>query len=123
MCKKSLRLAQREMAETFVDEAAEKAKFLVNREWRGPGDVDNAMRRVEQRYGVSYAALWALRYRRPKDILMSVYTRITEAYNAELDRQRRLLDHEFAASKAGINPNLARAADFVGRPEDEGTLE
>lgn len=108
------------MSETFVDEAAEKAKYLVHREWRGPGDMDNAMRRVEQRYGVAYSALWALRYRKPKDILMGVYTRIVHAYDAELDRQRRLLDHEFAAAKAaGVSKIAISAADFVGRPETE----
>lgn len=124
MGKLLLRNCKRAMSVSFVEEAAEKAKYLVHREWRGPGDINNAMRRVEQRYGVEYRALWSLRYRKPKDILMSVYVRITEAYDAEIGRQRRLLDHEFAtARKAGVAEGFIGAARSLGRPEDEGEVK
>lgn len=55
----------------IVDSAANMARDLVQREARGPGDLENAMRRIEARYGVPYATLWSLRYRKPKDIMAS----------------------------------------------------
>lgn len=87
MCKKFLRSA-------FVEEAAEKARWIIRFEARGPGDLENAMRRIEQRYGVPYGALWSLRYRPPPDILTSVYMRICEAHAAEVERQRKLIEQE-----------------------------
>lgn len=104
----------------FVDDAATKARWLVQREVRGPGDLDNAMRRVEARYGVSFSTLWSLRYRRPKDIFTSAYIAILNAYEAECERQRKLLEHEQAITKAktGVSAHLARAASALGHPKD-----
>lgn len=93
-------------AETFVEEASSKAQWLVQREVRGPGDLPQAMRRIEARYGVPYATLLSLRYRKPRDILISVYVRICEAHRAECERQKRLIEHEAA---------VANARTWVGR--------
>jgi len=87
-------------AEIFVSEASTKASWLVQREARGPGDLPNAMRRLEARYGIPYSTLLCLRYRKPRDILISVYVRICEAHRAECERQKRLLEHEAAMSTA-----------------------
>lgn len=99
MSKKSLREAQMDSA-GLVDQAAEWSNALVQREARGPGDLPNAMERIERRYGVPYSAMWALRYRRPKDILASVYFRLHAAYQAECERQRKVLEHELAITEA-----------------------
>lgn len=100
------------MSAALVEEARLKARWLTQREARGPGDIENAMRRIEARYGVPYALLWALRYRPPKDMLVSPYVRLCNAYEAECTRQRRLLDHEESITKAktGIGAALVRAA-------------
>lgn len=113
MCKKFL--PRSPMSTAFVDEAADKAKWLVHREMRGPGDLENAMRRVETRYGIPFGALWALRYRKPKDIMTSVYVGIVAAHDAECDRQMKLLEHERTITKAktGIAARLVRAADAL----------
>lgn len=103
MRKKLSRASQRELAVSatnFVEEASEKASWLVRREVRGPGDLLPAMTRIESRYGIPYSVLWALRYRKPRDLLVSTYARIIAAYDAECERQRRLLDHEQAVKKA-----------------------
>lgn len=84
----------------FVDEAAGWAKALTQREARGPGDIENAWRRLEARYGISYGVFWALRYRKPQDIFTSVYSRLQDAYRAECERQMRMLAHEIEITKA-----------------------
>jgi len=52
MCKDRLR--SREMsAAAFVDQARDWAREIVNADVRGPGDLENAMRRVESRFGIT----------------------------------------------------------------------
>lgn len=106
MFKKPLRDAQMSEA-VYVDQAAEWARTLIARETRGAGDTENAMRRLEARYGVSYNFLWALRYRKPKGVLTSLYFRLRDAYQAECDRQMRLLAHEIQITKAITGPDNA----------------
>jgi hypothetical protein len=107
-------------AATFVDSAGKLASYLVAREMRGPGDVDNAMRRLEARYGVPYQALWNLRYRRPKEIAAHVYAGIISAYDAQCEQQAKRLEHERAVTKAkgSISEAFVRAAD-AALSEDE----
>lgn len=107
-------------AAIFVDSAAEMAGKLVAREMRGPGDIPNAMRRIEARYGVPAETLRSLRYQKPKTILAHVYARIAAAYEAEIERQHRLLDHERSITKAknGFAAALVRTADALARKED-----
>lgn len=117
-----LKSEQKRMSPTvFVDQASEWANHLVRRESRGPGDVENAMRRIEARYGVPYSVLWALRYRRPKDLTVSVYAHLHAVYMAEIDRQQRLLEHErsITEAKTWLGRALVRAAGPLGSSDDE----
>ena len=87
--------------ETVVDEAAGWAETLLQRTYRGPGDtIEAATYRAEQKYGVPAQTFWALRYRRPKDILASVYRTLQAAYEAECGRQEARLRHELEMAKA-----------------------
>lgn len=106
------RLSLRETQKTVVAEATEIANFLTHREARGNGDTENAMRRLEARYGVPFATFWALRYRKPKDIAGSILTMLRAAYQAECERQRKLLEHEIEIARArGLSSSpLVRAA-------------
>jgi hypothetical protein len=79
-------------AATFVDSAGKLASYLVAREMRGPGDVDNAMRRLEARYGVPYQALWNLRYRRPKEIAAHVYAGLSQPMTPNASNRRSALN-------------------------------
>ena len=108
----------------YVDDAADSVSWLIRRESRGPRDLENAMRRLEARYGIPYAVLWSLRYRKPKDILVSVYARIKDAHEAEINRQRSLLEHEQSITKAKtkIGAFLNRAANSLASEKD-GDLE
>ena len=50
----------------------------------------------------SRSLIWALRYRPPKDILMGAYLSVRNAYLADCERQKRLLEHEIAITKAAL---------------------
>jgi hypothetical protein len=104
----------------LVDEAAAWARELTLREARGPGDRENAWRRLEARYGITFGAFWSLRYRRPKAILASLYLRLRAAYAAECERQRRKLEHEIAITRATAGPDhpAVVAAQIVVGEED-----
>lgn len=105
MSKKSLRGDV--MSDISVDQATQWARELTQRECRGPGDLPNAWRRLEARYGVPAQTFWSLRYRRPKDLLASIYLQLRAAYQAECERQMRRLEHELAITKALAGPDHA----------------
>ena len=107
-------------AEIFVTEASQKAAWLVQREARGPGDLPNAMRRLEARYGIPYSTLVSLRYRKPRDILISVFVRICEAHRAECERQKRLIEHEAAVANARtwVGRSVVAEAEALDRQDD-----
>lgn len=88
--KRNLRTAQM----TSVDLARNYADRLVLREARGPGDMEEAMRRVEAKTGIGFSTLWGLRYRPPKTIDVSVFQRVRGAYLALCERQLATLKHE-----------------------------
>ena len=124
MCKRSLqkiKTGSREVSVNAVDEAASWANDLVMSEARHSRDIDGAMRRVEARCGVSHGALWALRYRKPKDILMGTYNAIRCAWIAEKQRQYSKLKLELEAAKAaGISGDTVDAAEALVAKVEEG---
>ena len=97
-------------ADHLVSEAKGWSAQLLARVHYGPGDtVEAAMYRAEQKYGVPAYAFWQLRYRKPKDILVSVYMGLKAAYEAECGRQEARLRHELELVKA-LPSTPARAA-------------
>ncbi|WP_342711530.1 hypothetical protein AAFG13_06720 [Bradyrhizobium sp. B124] len=86
----------------YLDEAVKWSKDLTKMRVRGPGDTERAMRSIEREYGVEYGVLWRLRYRRSqlKDIGVTAYMRLKAAYQAECQRQLRMLKHEIAITEA-----------------------
>lgn len=109
------------MSDVFVSNATEWANELVRRESRGPGDYENAMRRLEKRYNIPWQILWRLRHGRIKDIYVSLYVRLQAAYQAECERQMRLLAHEIEIAKAkglAASPAVAKAVALVGKMEE-----
>lgn len=110
-------------ADALVADARDWANKLVLRESRGPGDTENAMRRLAARYGgLDYGALWGLRYRPPKRIFADVYFALAAAYQAECERQQRLLQHDIATTKAiagARNSAVVAAEAVVGAPDSK----
>lgn len=114
MDKKPLR--ERQMSDVaLVERAASWADALLKLESRGPGDLDNAMRRLARKTGVSYATFWKLRYRRPKDVFASVYFSLLAAYEAEHKRQLERLTHELELTRAiaGADCRAVRSAEAL----------
>lgn len=119
MCKFCLRRWQMS-ASAFVDQSRAMARDIVNADVRGPGDLENAMRRVEARFGIPFSALWALRYRPPKDIGVSIYARLQAAHESVREAQMRKFTDEYERAKAasGADAPLVRAAAaLVGKDE------
>ena len=106
---------------TGVADARAWANELIRRESRGPGDTENAMHRLETRYGIPWRTFWQLRYRPPSDVFVSVYLKLKTAYEAECARQERLLQHERHVTKAAFVAfeALGSAAADVVRQEDD----
>lgn len=117
MCKKALRDGM-----TYVDQATEWAKELTRSEARGPGDMENAWRRLEARYGVPWRVFWQLRYRKPSDMLVTVYARLQLAYAAECERQMRRLEHETRVARQLSVDLTTTDADVVANPSPAQSL-
>lgn len=84
-----------------VGEAKGWANRIIAANHRGPGDtVDAAMHRAAVKHGLDPKLLWRLRYRTPKDMLVSSWKRIQAAYDAECERQEAKLRHELEITKA-----------------------
>ena len=103
----------------YLDQAATWSKDLTRMKARGPGDTENAMRRIEREYGIDYGFLWSLRYRRErlKIISLSVYEGIRAAYRAECAAQMRKLENDIKRTEeiAGSNSNSVVAAKALLR--------
>lgn len=83
-----------------VEAATEYVRTMVQRESRGPGDLDNAMNRIEARYGLPFWTLWHLRKGRAKGIEASMLARIRAAYLDMCHRQASNLLHEIEVEAA-----------------------
>lgn len=110
-----------------VDEAAGWAEALVKLAHQGPGDtVEAARHRASRKTGLPETVFWKLRYRRPKDILASVYFALKEAYEAECERQEARLRHELEMTKrmlgdaASTNPVVAEVEAALAAPSPAG---
>lgn len=98
------------MSDAVVTQASTWADALLSKVHRGPGDtIDAAMFRAEAKYGIPANVFWTLRYRRPKDILASVYLRLQAAYQAECDRQEARLRHEINLTKQVMGDDATEA--------------
>lgn len=104
-----------------VSEAKEWASAMVLREMRSPGDMENAMHRLESRYGFPWRIFWNLRYRPPADVLVGVWRQLKTAYELECERQERLLAHErhIAEAKALAFEAVRGPLPDVDQPEGD----
>lgn len=96
ICKQPLRKTQM----SSVEVASGYVNRMVLREARGPGDTEDAMRRVEARTGIGFSTLWSLRYRKPKSIDRDLFQRIRGAYLTLCERQLASLKHELSVEVA-----------------------
>jgi hypothetical protein len=109
--KDPLHPVQKQMTDvTAVDRAETWVDWLVRREHRGPGDtIDAARLRAARKHRLPERILWALRYRKPKQICADLYLSIESAVAAEVKRQEARLEQELAITKA-LAPTADRLA-------------
>jgi len=94
-----------------VEAATDYVRTMVQRESRGPGDIDNAMSRLEQRYGLNFWSLWYLRKGKAKTVEASLLARIKAAYLDMCQRQASNLLHEIEVEAASGNDTDTDLAD------------
>jgi LPS sulfotransferase NodH len=101
LCRRTTKSMTDATADIGVEQARGWANKLIAAHHRGPGDtVDAAIHRAAVKHGLDPKSLWRLRYRTPKDMLLSTWARIKEAYEAECERQEARLRHELEITKA-----------------------
>lgn len=81
------------------DEARRLVNELLRLESRGSGDLEAAMRRLANRYGLPWRTFWNLRYRKQKDVFVGVLRTLREAHAAEAQRHIKRLRHELTIAK------------------------
>lgn len=99
-----------------VEQARKLHNDLVAREMRGPGDTENAMRRLEARFGLDFGKQWSLRYRRPRSIAVDFFTDLRGAWLSTLERSVR---RDLARIRTEISkePSDARLASLEAEAE------
>jgi transcriptional regulator of met regulon len=108
-------LSDRQMSgAVYTDQAIQWSRELTRMRSRGHGDTDNAMRDVASVYKLDYSTLWRMRYRRDqiKDIGVTIYMRLLNAYRTERARQAQLNAQEERIA--------AKLAESLFAAEDEG---
>lgn len=104
--------SRKDLPPMSVEAATEYVRTMVQRESRGPGDLDNAMSRIEAKYGLPFWTLWHLRKGKAKTVEASLLARIRGAYLDMCQRQASNLLHEIemeAAAGDDTDLDLAEA--------------
>lgn len=93
-----------------VEAATEYVRRMTKLESDGPGDIDNALRRIGAKFGLGFWTLWHLRKGKAKSIDSTIYARIRSAYLELCATKARNLLHEInieAAAGDDSNRDLA----------------
>lgn len=101
MCRETKRL-EREMSSAEM--AAGYVRRMVETETRGWGDTDNALARLEMKYGLPYWSLNNLRTGRAKTVEATLFNRIKTAFADQCARHAARLLHEAEMAMA-VNPD------------------
>lgn len=89
---------EREMSS--ADVASDYVRRMVEQESKGWGDQENALSRLEARYGLPFWSLNHIRTGRAKTVEAGLFARIRGAYLDLCERQITKLQHEVAVEKA-----------------------
>ncbi len=114
------------MSMDSIAAAKEMSSFLLAKEFRGPGDtIDAAAYRLEGRYGIPAAITIRLRRTEVKDMFLSSFFPILNAYLAVMSKMEAAADRMEKTYEekrdSAVDPRIVRLADFIrGREEKEG---
>jgi hypothetical protein len=101
-CRESQHQAHQEREMSSVDMAGQASSFvrrMVENETRGWGDTDNALNRLEAKYGLPFWSLQNLRTGRAKTVEASLFNRIKAAFVDHCGKQAARLLHEADMAK------------------------
>jgi hypothetical protein len=84
--------------------ASDYVRQMIHREARGPGDYENAMTRLEAKYGIGFWTLDHLRKNKAKTCEVSMFARIRAAFADHCGRQAARLLEEAKTAQA-VEPN------------------
>lgn len=106
--------------------AARIGRRLIEIEYRGHGDLEAAMHRLEAKTGLSFwtwKAWWNAQSKPvPQTVLSDTWARLVAFYQLEVSRQKRRFEEELAEAQAlgrdETNSALVRQAVHLAREED-----
>lgn len=111
------------MSVEYVSESKRMAEVILQRVHRGPGDtVEAAMHRAERLYGVPAAWLHRLRYREIKDMPVSAFAALFNAYRAACEAGERAYEEERKLADAR-NSKMGWLAAVVAGPSSKTTAD
>jgi hypothetical protein len=99
--------------EKYLEQAAEMAAALEEREMQAAHSRPRARESVERKYGIPASLLHSLRHRPPKTIAADIFDRLLGAVESQAAEQIRNLENEIAsvmARRLGANDRRLRAA-------------
>jgi hypothetical protein len=106
-----------------VDLAIDYARKAVQTEARGPGDLEDAMRRLEATTGVGYWTWWGLWNKRRKLVDHDLFQRVRGAYldlcKRQLSKAQHVLAIEAAKGSADDLQDLAAEARALAAKIEE----
>lgn len=85
--------------------AAEYVRKMVARETAGNGDVENAVRRLARKHGLSFWQIMHLRAGRAKSITVDAFTSIRRAYLEYCEAEIRALQREIERDRDRYEDN------------------
>lgn len=85
--------------------ASEYVRKMVARETAGNGDVENAVRRLARKHGLSFWQIMHLRAGRAKSITVDAFTSIRRAYLEYCEAEIRALQHEIQRDRDRYEDN------------------
>ena len=114
------------MSSDSITMAKEMSTFLLAKEFRGPGDtIEAAAYRLQSRYGIPVATTVRLRKTEVKDMFLSSFFPILNAYLAvkgKMEAAAERMEQKYEEQRdSAVDPRILRLADFVAnRKEKEG---
>lgn len=114
------------MSSDSITMAKEMSTFLLAKEFRGPGDtIEAAAYRLQSRYGIPVATTVRLRKTEVKDMFLSSFFPILNAYLAvksKMEAAAERMEQKYEEQRdSAVDPRILRLSDFVaGRRKEEG---
>ncbi len=97
-----------------VEAATEYVRKMTKLESSGPGDIDNALRRIADRFGLGFWTLWHLRKGKAKSCDSGLYARIRGSYLDMCAAKASNLLHEITIEAAAGHDDNQDLADRLG---------